>query len=364
MAILTEQIPASSLNLTDFVHIARPNDLSQSYNGSSYKATIAQLIDSENCCISSGVFSYESGALDLYGITGNLAFTVNGFTPFTGGSSNCINNLYLNNIHPCVTDIVFQPTSTTGRRTTFGENLGASGFSVVHIDQTDFNGQNFFLTKLGLNTLSINSVATFQFFSRNQESSLMFYDDLGGAVTLFRDVEEIVTLCENDDISQCFIVDAGGESMILGSVNNNDFGIREFGTPGETFISKTGNANGLNIVSTDSITDDSGYIRFFLGCDYASCGEDPHIHIDGDNPTKGFMGVGRNNINPTSLLDVNGTNADNITLGYQQLRLRNPYTVPKSNESVTPVGTLTWDDDYIYLKIAVNLWARGSLSAF
>ena len=54
MPILTEQIQAGSLNLTDFVHIARPTDLSQSPNGSSYKATIGQLIDANGAAKSQG----------------------------------------------------------------------------------------------------------------------------------------------------------------------------------------------------------------------------------------------------------------------------------------------------------------------
>jgi len=47
MAFLTDQIPATGVNLTDLFHIVDPNDLSQGNPaGSSYKATFQQVLSS------------------------------------------------------------------------------------------------------------------------------------------------------------------------------------------------------------------------------------------------------------------------------------------------------------------------------
>lgn len=45
MALLTEQIPATGVSLTDLIHIVNPNDTSQNPSGSSFKATINQVAD-------------------------------------------------------------------------------------------------------------------------------------------------------------------------------------------------------------------------------------------------------------------------------------------------------------------------------
>lgn len=362
MAILTEQTQAVSLNLTDLVHIARPTDLSQSDNGSSYKATIAQLIDAQGCCLSSGIFSAETSTIGFYGASGGLSFSVTGITIFSGGSSNCINNLYLNNINPCEFNINIQPMAVNGQKTYFGKNLAASGFTIFHVEQSGYGPETFNVTQIGLNTAVIDSNSTFQFKSFNQRSEFRFYDAID--FFLFRDLHEVITLTDGvNDVSTLLKVQiSDGTTALLGSINNNDNSNLKFGVASDTFLSTYGITKGLNIVSTDSFTDDSGYIRFFLGGDWELLNGAPHIHIDGDNPTKGFMGVGRNNISPTSLLDVSAVGY--VTNGYQQLRLRTPFTVTNSSEAVIPIGTITWDDNYLFVKVTAGQWRRLQLSTF
>lgn len=371
MAILTEQIPATSLNLTDFVHIARPEDLSQSYNGSSYKATIAQLIDAENCCISSGTFSYEEGSLDLYGITGTLSFTVNGFTAFSGGSENCINNLYLNNIYPCVQHIFVQPAAdgNTNKSTIFGVDSTYTPMTILHTESG--NGSTFKLTKLGINNNNINTRSTFHFYSPGGLSEFRYYDNLkslpgASPANLFDDFHEIITLSIGNPVSTAMKVKSeSGTSLLIGAIDPLTVlsSSLPFGDARDTFLAKTGNGNGMNIISTNP-TNDSGFISFILNGDFANT--NPSVYINGDSPTQGFMGVGNNNITPTSLLDISGVGSavGTGTLGFNQLRLRTPYTVPKSSEITTPVGTVCWDNDYLYIKVIAAQWRRLSLSSF
>ena len=61
--------------------------------------------------------------------------------------------------------------------------------------------------------------------------------------------------------------------------------------------------------------------------------------------------------NPTASLDVNGST------GYDQLRMRTPYTPADSLDANGNVGDIAWDDDYIYLKTATG-WKRAALSTF
>ncbi len=58
--------------------------------------------------------------------------------------------------------------------------------------------------------------------------------------------------------------------------------------------------------------------------------------------------------NPTSRLDLHSTN------GYQQLRLRTPYTPTGSSDSNGEVGDISWDENYIYIKTSSG-WKRATL---
>ena len=367
MPILTEQIQAGSLNLTDFVHIARPTDLSQSPNGSSYKATIGQLIDANGCCLSSGSYNPSTGVLDLFGISGDLSVTVNGLYQFSGGSEICIKvpnfSIAAENIWPCTTNINVQPIATNTNRTIFGKNNGVSGFSIVHTTNSD--GPVYNETKLLLNTSTVNATGTISFFSYNRGSNFLFYDNVSNVDSpLFDDFQEIITVSTTNLISTSYnIKNDDGNEIMIGAIDPNDTSLGEFGEPSDTFLSSYGSAKGLNIVSTNE-SNNSGYIRFIVDGDYGN--SDPILHIDGEPGTAGFMGFGRNNVSPTSLVDING-NAINVGFqGYASLRLRTPYTVPKSSDpsSGIPQGTVCWDDNFLYIKTLPFLWGRTALSTF
>lgn len=145
MATLTSRTLASGASLNDLIHIVITGDTSQSANGSSYKATLSQLVPlfsgATNTVVTGGTYNNTTGTATFTNNVG-ASFTVTGFTtgstevfitggtvnstggtatftnttggtftitgmttPFSGGSGNCINSLYTDNIYACNNEI-------------------------------------------------------------------------------------------------------------------------------------------------------------------------------------------------------------------------------------------------------------------
>jgi hypothetical protein len=371
MAILTEQIKANTVELNDIVHIAR-DDQFQSENGSSYKVTIAQLIDAEACCLTGGEYVPSANTINLFGQSGSLSLQIQNVSIFSGGSNSCITNLYLNNVHPCVENINIQPIAINNARTYFGRLSGISGFTVFHTTQANNNengGILFNCTKLILNTNTIDTPVSFSFLSKNRRSGWYFYDNFSQGT--FKDVQEpLMNSPNNSNSTAMAVITPGLDSSnkvgaVMGIVGQFDNTLGYYGEASDSFLSTTTHSNGLNIIST--ALDGTGFIRFYLGCDYNSCAgpqEDyptPHIHIDGNPGTKGFIGFGLKNLSPTSLVDINGVNANRQTSGFRNLRLRTSYTPPTFEINI-PVGTVCWDSEGIYIKISLAVWRRFAMA--
>jgi len=139
MAKLTEKSLATAVTLNSLIHIVNTGDTTQSAYGSSYKAELSQLVplfgSNPDVTVTGGTYNPSTGEVTFYNNTGGTfnvsgfvtgftdsfvsggtytagtatftnttggTFTVTGFTnPFTGGSSNCITDLYVTNIHSC-----------------------------------------------------------------------------------------------------------------------------------------------------------------------------------------------------------------------------------------------------------------------
>lgn len=67
--------------------------------------------------------------------------------------------------------------------------------------------------------------------------------------------------------------------------------------------------------------------------------------------------VGIRTESPTAKLDVNGPT------GYDQVRMRTPYTPTGTADTNGNVGDVAWDDDYVYIKTSEG-WKRAALSTF
>jgi hypothetical protein len=69
----------------------------------------------------------------------------------------------------------------------------------------------------------------------------------------------------------------------------------------------------------------------------------------------GNVGVGTTV--PTAKLDINGST------GYNQLRVRTPYTPTGTADTNGNTGDIVWDDDYLYVKTSAG-WKRAALSTW
>jgi|LakMenEpi03Aug12_release.lakeMendotaPanAssembly.Ray.scaffolds.fasta_scaffold06451_12 hypothetical protein len=177
MAKLTSRTLATGATLNDLIHIVITGDTSQSIDGSSYKATLRQLVPlfggSPDVFVTGGTYSNITGTATFRNTTGGTfnvsgfttgttipteifvtggtsnstggtitftnttggTFTVSGLTtPFTGGSGNCITSFYTNNIHACSNEITVhnrvQSTGSDAQGTlsfAFGDNVKAVG---------------------------------------------------------------------------------------------------------------------------------------------------------------------------------------------------------------------------------------------
>ena len=63
------------------------------------------------------------------------------------------------------------------------------------------------------------------------------------------------------------------------------------------------------------------------------------------------------------LLSVNGNFIANNISSSGNLITSNSY-VPSANNSVGTTGQITWDEDYVYICVAENIWKRANLSTW
>jgi hypothetical protein len=337
---LTQRQQAVSVNPTDYIHIVNTASTVTNAAGDSFKAQISQIFElTSDCCLTAGTVS--DGTLTFINSSGNVAFSVSGFN-FTGGSGNCINQLYVNEIYPCVTNIRIQPLSSGN--TYFGI---FSGFTVDH---TSDPGS----TRIGLNTETPEH--TFDFFSYDGRSRFYYDENANGLHT--------VTLLGDDTIVAGVgaFSEGGSAGLILNVRGNNNTTYEKIGAQGDTCLYSSTNARGLNIITQYAVG--AGpfpeYIRFYAGTDVQASNENPHIHIDGDGANQGFMGIGQGNVDPTSLVDISGAT------GYNQLRLRTPYNPSGSADTNGEEGDICWGINassvpYIYVKTGSG-WRRAQLS--
>jgi len=138
------------------------------------------------------------------------------------------------------------------------------------------------------------------------------------------------------------------DSITMGVRGVNEVSFPGYGKQGDSFIYSSNLNNGINILSTPGIgTDD--YIRFYAGQD--ANGTTPDLYIQGSGSTRGYVGI--NTDSPTNYLDINNT-------GVEGFRIRSSYTPSSSGDTNGEVGTITWDNNYIYVK-TISGWGRTQL---
>jgi hypothetical protein len=164
MAKLTSRTLATGATLNDLIHIVITGDTSQSIDGSSYKATLSQLVPlfggSPDVFLTGGTSNSTGGTMTFTNSTGGT-FTVSGLTtPFTGGSGNCITSFYTENIHACFDEITVhnrvQSTGSDAQGTlsfAFGDNVEAVG-DYSHAEGGETQAIGIFSHSEGTNTIA------------------------------------------------------------------------------------------------------------------------------------------------------------------------------------------------------------------
>lgn len=317
MAKLTEKTLATAITVNTLIHIVNTGDTTQSAYGSSYKAELSQLVplfgSNPDITVTGGTYNTSTGVVTFYNNTGGTfnvsgfitgftdsfvsggtyssgtatftnttggTFTVTGFTnPFTGGSSNCITDLYVTNIHSC-SPLNINPSDEG--------NVYFGSTSALTIDLTNnWVGIGTSVPSVLLDVIGTNETNYFRFDP----------DENGGRVTL-----------SGETGLPSFLVRIPGyltnpdAATLLGMVTwDNSF--TNLGKNGDSFLLSTTYSNGLNIISENGITSED-YIRFYAGKN-ASSGNTPDIHIQGTGTTKGYVGIGISS--PSAKLHINNT---------------------------------------------------------
>jgi hypothetical protein len=120
-----------------------------------------------------------------------------------------------------------------------------------------------------------------------------------------------------------------------------------YGQTGDTFVRSGSGARNLNFVTDAS---NVGKILFFSRLNPTSDATIPSLCVDGVK-----VSIGTNSA--TAYFQIKGA------FGYNQLRMETTYTPTDSADANGSVGDLSWDDNYIYMKVSTG-WKRATLSAF
>lgn len=367
MPKLTDINLANSVELNDLVHIARPtqfcgNDC-QSMYGSSYKATIGQVLDAGGCCMTAATYDSQTNTLIFYGIGGSNSITFSGnFILFSGGSGSCITNLYLLNILPCTgKELRFLPNVGSGT-SVYNNSVSALKYGIYGFPDTP---NQFFKwrTSFGPKAVTNNANAYRQFivehftqFGKDEISSIynpttrLFLNKQSstsnngvtsnkytfdfqsvlqqqGANFKFLEMTEVTSprYFPTRSIFLENLNDRVQDTLSFQTLNRSSHGIT-FGSTGPddnttvlkysflnsaAFISKQEDSLGLNIISLNGpITFRTGIPTFKNTTSSPIYLFQPTINICGTGTTKGYIGLGWlvsnsvANTSPTSLIDI------------------------------------------------------------
>jgi hypothetical protein len=268
------------------------------------------------------------GAVNGYVLTsdndGNATWQPSSGSSFSGGSGNCITDLYVTNIHGC-SPINIQPTSSDDVYMVMGG--GKIGVGTNSLTQK--------LHVSGNTRLENNNNGDVYLLAANTNN--------GG--NLVRGV-----------IGSSAITDISGRvlsGLFATSGYNTDLTGSNFGDGGSGYLKNclTITVAGANPRGDINIgtRNPNKFLRFFSGTDNFDS-----TSLRGSLNSSGLWGFGTNMTGQTSTIDILGSN------GYNQLRLRTPYTPTTSGDTNGNVGDVSWDDNYFYIKTNTG-WGRINL---
>ena len=209
------------------------------------------------------------------GLTANTvsATTYLNLPQFSGGSGNCITDLYTSNIHSC-SPLNINPLDEGN--VYFGSTSG------VTVDVTN--------SRVGIGTDSPNY--PLQILGGTDTFYYDPFSSAGGVIVISGDsnVPRVSVQTYNSPIS----------NIALGIRSITDTANSIYGKTGDTFLYASQSVNGINIANSNG-TGTEDYIRFYAGKSAISTNT-PDIHIQGSGSTKGYIGI--NNSNPQYRLDI------------------------------------------------------------
>ena len=214
------------------------------------------------------------------GLTANTisATTYQNLPQFSGGSGNCIADLFVSNIHSC-SPLYINPLNE-------GDVYFGSVTSGVTFDISN--------SRIGIGTLS----PQYTLDLKSSSSNLILNTSSTG---------NTLQLSGNTQLPRFGVIVSPylTKPVAIGSMGIrawNDSTYAGYGKVGDMHIYASSSSNGLNIINQGPGTSTDDYIRFYAGQD--ALGDDPDIHIQGSGSTRGYVGVGTKT--PTERLDVSG----------------------------------------------------------
>ena len=283
--LLTDRTLAqsSAITPTTLIHIVYTGDPSQNIAGSSYKAELGQLaglfsggsVSGDYLPLSGGTVSGSTNFTN--GLTANTvsATTYLNLPQFSGGSGNCITDLYTSNIHSC-SPLNINPLDEGN--VYFGSTSG------VTIDVTN--------SRVGIGTDSPNY--PLQILGGTDTFYYDPFSSVGGVITISGD--------SNAPRVNVQTYNSPTSNIVLGIRSITDTANSIYGKTGDTFLYASQSVNGINIANSNG-TGTEDYIRFYAGKSAISTNT-PDIHIQGSGSTKGYIGIGTPT--PSEKLDVSG----------------------------------------------------------
>jgi hypothetical protein len=340
--LLTDRTLAqsSAITPTTLIHIVYTGDPSQNIAGSSYKAELKQL----SSIFSGSTFTggTVSGATNFTnGLTANTisATTYQNLPQFSGGSGNCITNLFVSNIRSC-TPLYINPL-----------NEGDVYFGSITTGVT-VNVSN---SRIGIGpnppqyTLDLKSSSSRLLLDTSSTGNTL---QLSGNTQLPRFGITVSPYLTKPVAIGTMGIRAWNDSIYPG-----------YGKVGDMHIYASSSVNGLNIMNQGPGTSTEDYIRFYAGQD--ALGDDPDMHIQGSGSTRGYVGVGTKT--PIQRLHVSGntiitsgltvSTISATTINTNTIIIPNPYVPTGSTDPTGTTGTISWSGNTIYLKNS-TAWVR------
>ena len=351
MATLTTRTLATGASLNDLIHIVITGDTSQSPSGSSYKSTLSQL-----------------QPLFL----------------FTGGSGNCITNLYVDNIRACTNEItIFNRVQSVGSDAqntlsfawgltnvasanysfAFGTGTTASGV-VSHAEGIDTLAIGNYSHAEGNVTRAGGEAAHSEGFSTNASGNYSHAEGSGSAAFgVFSHAQNKSTMSRGTSSH------AGGNQSITDGPNSFAHGFIDY-AGGESTVVIGGQYNSVLSGSTQNSGIFGGESNTISGATSPSDPTQNSVIIGGSGNTITYQNssiIASENSKLTADHSVilggynmTGTTAETVFVPNFVLYSTYRYT-PSGTTDLPgkPVGTVTWDDNYFYYKGTTG-WRRIS----